>query len=103
MNVSRRELLIAAGASTVVLGGCGRVASAVREISLTQRTPPQLGDDPFVNLLNRFAFGPTAAEVETLRAVGADHWFESQLSPAPIALALDQSLASIFPLRGFEI
>jgi uncharacterized protein (DUF1800 family) len=39
-------------------------------------------DERILHALNRFSFGPCTGDLERVRAMGIDHWFESQLHPA---------------------
>ena len=44
--------------------------------------PTQLrGDDRILHALNRFTFGPRPGDLESLRAIGLDKWFDQQLHP----------------------
>jgi uncharacterized protein (DUF1800 family) len=55
------------------------------------------GDDRILHALNRFTFGPRAGDLEAVRAVGLDKWFDQQLHPASIdETALNARLAQ-FP------
>ncbi|HZP07369.1 MAG TPA: DUF1800 family protein [Terracidiphilus sp.] len=42
------------------------------------------GDERILHALNRFTFGPRPGDVEAVRAMGLDKWFEQQLNPASI-------------------
>ncbi|HLI04516.1 MAG TPA: DUF1800 family protein [Terracidiphilus sp.] len=42
------------------------------------------GDQRIVYALDRFTFGPRPGDVEAVRAMGLDNWFEQQLHPATI-------------------
>ncbi len=42
------------------------------------------GDDRILHALNRFTFGPRPGDLEAVRALGLDKWFEEQLHPASI-------------------
>jgi uncharacterized protein (DUF1800 family) len=42
------------------------------------------GDQRVVHALNRFTFGPRPGDVEAVRAMGLDQWFDQQLHPASI-------------------
>jgi uncharacterized protein (DUF1800 family) len=42
------------------------------------------GDDRILHALNRFTFGLRPGDLETVRALGLDHWFDQQLRPAAI-------------------
>jgi uncharacterized protein (DUF1800 family) len=45
------------------------------------------GDERILHALNRFTFGPRAGDLETVRAIGLDEWFEQQLRPAGMEYA----------------
>jgi uncharacterized protein (DUF1800 family) len=50
--------------------------------------PSQIqGDGRILHALNRFTFGPRPGDLEAVRALGLDRWFDQQLQPA----AIDQS------------
>ncbi len=42
------------------------------------------GDERILQALNRFTFGPRPGDVEAVRAMGLDKWFEQQLHPVAI-------------------
>jgi uncharacterized protein (DUF1800 family) len=42
------------------------------------------GDDRILHALNRFTFGPRPGDLESVRALGLDRWFDQQLHPAAI-------------------
>jgi len=42
------------------------------------------GDERIWHALNRFTFGPRPGDVEAVKAIGLDAWFEEQLRPAAI-------------------
>jgi hypothetical protein len=42
------------------------------------------GDDRILHALNRFTFGPRPGDLEAVRSIGLDKWFEQQLHPAII-------------------
>lgn len=81
MKLTRRELMAAGAGTAVGLAGCGRVANQVRRFTETPTSPLRRTDTPHVALLNRFAFGPSAGDLEAVRTQGAEAWFESQLGP----------------------
>ena len=61
------------------------------------------GDERIFHALNRFTFGPRPGDLETVRAVGLDRWFESQLHPESIdQTALGIRLAQ-FPAMQWNI
>ncbi|MEO8945610.1 MAG: DUF1800 domain-containing protein, partial [Gemmatimonadaceae bacterium] len=58
----------------------------------------QTADQQVLQVLNRLAFGPRPGEVQQVRSVGVDAWFDQQLHPAKIEdSAMDQLLAR-YPL-----
>ncbi|MFX6861581.1 DUF1800 family protein, partial [Acinetobacter baumannii] len=63
------------------MAGCNRIASQARRFSEVPTAPLSRADTPSVAFLNRFAFGPTAREVDALRTQGTEAWFEAQLGP----------------------
>lgn len=77
MTLSRREALAAlGGAGLLVAGGCGpgsRPAGG-RPLSVSA------WQDPDVRLLNRFGFGPDAAQLAEVKRLGREAWFEGQLA-----------------------
>ena len=47
--------------------------------------PGQLrGDERILHALNRFTFGPRTGDLEAVRKIGLDQWFDEQLRPAAI-------------------
>ncbi len=40
------------------------------------------GDQRILHALNRFTFGPRAGDLEAVRTMGLQNWFEQQLHPA---------------------
>jgi uncharacterized protein (DUF1800 family) len=42
------------------------------------------GDERILQALNRFTFGPRPGDLETVRTIGLDQWFDQQLRPASI-------------------
>jgi len=42
------------------------------------------GDERILHALNRFTFGPRPGDLEAVRKIGLDNWFDRQLHPAPI-------------------
>lgn len=92
-------------ASTLAIGVAP--AYAVAQTSLVQdaRTAngpssvrEQTADQQVLQVLNRLAFGPRPGEVQQVRSMGVDAWFDQQLHPAKIDdSAMDQLLAR-YPL-----
>jgi hypothetical protein len=42
------------------------------------------GDERIAHVLNRFTFGPRPGDVEAVRQIGVEAWFDAQLHPALI-------------------
>lgn len=61
----------------------------------TSETGPRLtGDDKLLQVLNRFTYGPRPGDLERLRTMGLNAWFQQQLNPETIDdRALDERLA----------
>ncbi len=52
------------------------------------------GDEKLLQVLNRFTYGPRPGDLERLRSMGINAWFQQQLNPASIDdSALDKRLA----------
>lgn len=110
MSLSRRELLIAAGAAatgaSLVSTGCTRAVAAYRSATQTEALPPQVTDEPNVRFLNRYGFGPSVSDLESVRVKGQDEWFESQLAPEqnePFELAAMVGRLEIEHLSSWEL
>ncbi|MFZ2020631.1 MAG: DUF1800 domain-containing protein [Terracidiphilus sp.] len=53
------------------------------------------GDDRIVQALNRFTFGPRPSDLEAVRKIGLDNWWQQQLHPASLdEKDLDAKLAN---------
>jgi uncharacterized protein (DUF1800 family) len=58
------------------------------------------GDDRILHALNRFTFGPRLGDLDAVRAMGLDKWFDQQLHPVNIdESALDSHLAGYPAMR----
>ncbi len=58
---------------------------AAKSTARTDYKSTQLqGDERILHALNRFTFGPRPGDLETVRAIGLDKWFDQQLHPASI-------------------
>ncbi len=55
------------------------------------------GDARILHALNRFTFGPRPGDVDAVRAMGLDKWFEQQLHPATIGEADLNARLAEFP------
>lgn len=52
------------------------------------------GDEKFLQVLNRFTYGPRPGDLEHIRSIGLNAWFQQQLNPSTIDdRALDERLA----------
>ena len=66
-------------------------------------SPELQGDARILHALDRFTFGPRPGDVEAVRAMGMETWFERQLRPAGIdETALDARLAE-FPAMQWSV
>jgi uncharacterized protein (DUF1800 family) len=66
----------------VVSGG---LLLAKEKKSKSKATVPQMEDDKrVIHALNRFTFGPRPGDVERVRTMGLDKWFDQQLRPEKI-------------------
>ena len=55
------------------------------------------GDARILHALNRFTFGPRPGDLEAVRSIGLDAWFESQLHPASLDLSDLNARLAQFP------
>ncbi len=63
----------------------GGLLLAKEKRSRSKAAAPQMEDDKrVIHALNRFTFGPRPGDVERVRAMGLDKWFEQQLHPEKI-------------------
>ena len=61
------------------------------------------GDERILQALNRFTFGPRPGDLEAVRKMGLDQWFDEQLRPADIdETALNARLAQ-FPAMQWSM
>lgn len=112
--LSRRGLL---GALGRLGGGLAAGAAAAGEVPVsaaqarrpalawTARTSAQMPPpSPEVHLLNRCAWGPTAADLERVRTLGIPGWIEEQLDPSRIdASAVEGALSMGLPTLGMDL
>jgi len=72
--------------------------------SAPDSVPGQLrGDERILQALNRFTFGPKPGDLEAVRKMGLDEWFDQQLRPAAIdETDLDARLAQ-FPAMQWSM
>ena len=92
--MQRTRTLLIALALLVLLPGALLVAKDKKQKQ--NASIPQMDDDKrIVHALNRFTFGPRPGDVERVRQMGLDKWFEQQLRPEKIDdRALDSRLAA---------
>ena len=63
----------------------------------TSRSPELQGDSRILHALNRFTFGPKPGDIDAVRAIGLEKWFDRQLHPASIAEADLNARLAEFP------
>lgn len=81
MRTSRKALVLLA--VTTILISAAVLLAADKKSKKT--TPAQMDEDKkILHALNRFTFGPRPGDVEAVRAMGLDKWFELQLHPEKI-------------------
>src|SRR5579875_3040792 len=68
-------------ATEPMLAAAGQPAAPARSAYVSAQ---MRGDQRIVYALDRFTFGPRPGDVEAVRAMGLDNWFEQQLHPATI-------------------
>jgi uncharacterized protein (DUF1800 family) len=61
------------------------------------------GDERILQALNRFTFGPKPGDLETVRTMGLDKWFEEQLHPANLDEADLNARLAEFPAMQWSI
>ncbi len=66
--------------------GFGESASAASDKAANRPAYPGpiQGDERILHTLNRFTFGPRPGDLEAVKAMGLDRWFEEQLHPTAI-------------------
>jgi uncharacterized protein (DUF1800 family) len=75
-------LTFAALISTVALLAADKNKS--KKLAATNGAPQMDDDKRILHALNRFTFGPRPGDVDKVRSVGLDKWFEEQLHPEKI-------------------
>src|SRR5258708_38857258 len=85
MPLTRRLLLFVLALSMLTSAGW-LMAGDKPKSAATSSTVSVLMDENkrVLHVLNRFAFGPRPGDVEKVRAMGLDQWFEQQLHPEKI-------------------
>ena len=87
-------------ATTLMLAGDKKSKSKGQAQSSSNAAAQMDEDKKILHALNRFTFGPTPGEVDQVRAMGLDKWFELQLHPDRIDdSALDARLAPFRTLK----
>jgi uncharacterized protein (DUF1800 family) len=87
----------------------GFAAGTKKKNTLPKAAPVKLleGDERIQHALNRFTFGPKPGDVEAVKKIGLDRWFEEQLTPEKLdETALNEKLAlypSIQKLSAYEL
>src|SRR5437867_7168474 len=71
--------------TAALLGGDKKSKSKSTDPSASQPAAMQIEDDKrIVHALNRFTFGVRPGDVERIRVMGLDQWFDEQLHPDKI-------------------
>src|SRR5216684_4494133 len=85
MSLTRKLLLFVLALSLLTSAGW-LMAGDKPKSAATSSTVSVLMDENkrVLHVLNRFAFGPRPGDVEKVRAMGLDQWFEQQLHPEKI-------------------
>ncbi|HLW51418.1 MAG TPA: DUF1800 domain-containing protein [Candidatus Angelobacter sp.] len=105
MPASRRAFailgLVFAISAALVAGGDKKSKPKPKSRPAAAATPAPMDDDKrLVHALNRFTFGVRPGDVERVRAMGLDKWFEQQLHPEKIDdSALEARLAPFRTLK----
>ncbi|HSZ15712.1 MAG TPA: DUF1800 domain-containing protein [Terracidiphilus sp.] len=55
------------------------------------------GDERILHAMNRFTFGPRPGDLDVVRSIGLDNWFEQQLHPASLDLSDLNARLAEFP------
>jgi uncharacterized protein (DUF1800 family) len=106
MPAMRKQLillgLILLVSTAVLLAGDKKSKSKNTEAALAGQTAAPMEDDKrIVHALNRFTFGVRPGDVERVRALGLDQWFDEQLHPEKINDGAVQ--ARLAPLRTLNM
>jgi uncharacterized protein (DUF1800 family) len=87
MAVARKQLILLGLillACTVILAAGDKKSKSNSKAPDAPATVPMDDDKKIVHALNRFTFGVRPGDVERVRAVGLDKWFDEQLHPDKI-------------------
>ncbi len=61
------------------------------------------GDQRILHALNRFTFGPRPGDLEVVRSIGLDKWFEQQLDPASLDMSDLNARLAQFPAMQWNL
>ena len=97
MPTSRKALFLLVFATLIYAA----LLFAADKKSKKTNAPPSMDEDKkILHALNRFTFGPRPGDVDAVRAMGLDKWFDQQLHPDKIDdTALDARLAPFRTLK----
>ena len=86
MPLTRKLLFVVLALSLFTSAGWLMAGDKPSKTAATSSKAPQQMDENkrVLHALNRFAFGPRSGDVEKVRAIGLDSWFEQQLHPEKI-------------------
>lgn len=81
MEVNRRDIfkMGAAAGAAALLSGCNRLLAPVESDPSAQKLPEPGNVRPELRLLNRMAFGPTAADLNSIETLGREGYIDQQL------------------------
>ncbi|MFZ4508323.1 MAG: DUF1800 domain-containing protein [Fimbriimonas sp.] len=109
MSLSRRDALNLGlvGGATALLAGCGPISRRVAAYE-NQSTPtaPKQDVSHEVRLLNRAAFGPSAADLAAVKEQGAAAWVDAQLradAEEDFSLQMQIRRLDVFQMGGMEL
>ena len=91
----RSSNLQSAIASILIVAMSALTASLPAAVKPATTTASLSGDEKLLQVLNRFTYGPRPGDLEHIRAIGLQAWFNEQLVPQRIdESALDKRLAA---------
>jgi uncharacterized protein (DUF1800 family) len=73
------------------------ITASVKAAGRPAYSGPIQGDERILHALNRFTFGPRQGDLEAVKAMGLDRWFDEQLHPASINNAALQLRLAQYP------
>ncbi len=80
--------------------GAGPVHSTART---AYKSTQIQGDQRILHALNRFTFGPRPGDLEVVRSIGLDRWFEQQLRPESLDLTDLNARLAQFPAMQWNL